>query len=626
MLAIVYFIITFLFGIIITNYFFRQTFKNNKLQIASAFILGNFFSTWIIFVFSLISSSFSKGIYLGFIEITIFCFISYIYNRKIFFITKPSKSDFIFYAVVFSFSFWIMEKTLGYQGNGVIKIGADVWGDFEMHLPLIRSFSWGNNMPPSSPFFPNLNLSYHFLFDFWAAILEFLGWPLIFSINTISIFSFFSLIVFIYELPQIIFRKSVLLGLLSVILFLFNSSLGFLDAINKLKPNSILEFLRKVWINDHYLSVGPFTDDKVSIMWNLNVYVNQRHFIYSLALALILVAVLYDLTIKKSNYREFIIMGIIWGLFPFWQSHIFISIGLVFFALMLFVKKNIKQFILFFVIGIIIAFPQVFWLAKDVQNSLTFNPGYLSPRPLTTINFISYWIFNLGLSLIIILLGFFIANRRQKYLFLSFACIFLIANLFQFNKEMFNNHKFFNFWIIIANFFSAFFLIHLIKKKYGLILFPIILFLLIFSGIIDFSVIKNQPYYTITDFPKNYIVDWVKENTALDSVFLVPQDEMYHPIRMAGRKTYLFRPRYAWAYGYDVTTRDQIIQKIYNADEPDQTKSIIEAQDIDYIIIPKQQSQDLPLRINYPFFRNNFTQVLSTNEVEILEIKKDIMK
>lgn len=622
MFAIIFLILSFILGLLIANYFFKDVSQDSKIQLISAFIWGNYFSVWIIFLFSFIFSSFFMGVSLGILGIIIICLFLIVRDRKIIYLNKPSKLELLFFIVVFLFSLWIMEKTLSSPEIGIIKIGVDVWGDFESHLPLIRSFSWGNNLPPSSPAFPNQNLSYHFLFDFWSAILEFLGMPLTLAVNITSALSFTFLILLIYKLPQLIFRRSVLLGLISVALFLFNSSLGFWEAFNKIKPDHILELLVKIWQNDHYLSVGPFTNDHVSIFWNLNVYINQRHLIFSLSLALLLIAILHELIVKnKKNYRGFIIIGIIWGLFPFWQSHIFIGLGLIFLTLPLFLGRGIKQFLLLLIVGATISLPQLFWLSKDIQNFFAFNPGYLSLRPLTIMNFISYWFFNLGLSLITIPLGFLMAKKEQKYIFIAFMGIFLIANLFQFNKEIFNNHKFFNFWLTFANFYSAFFLINLIKKKIGLILFPVIVFLLTFSGIIDFMVIKNEPYFLIEDFPKNKLISWVKYNTPPKSIFLVPQDEMYHPIRMAGRKTFQYMPRYAWAYGYNVETRDILIKKIYESNDISEIKSLLTKNNINYILLPKKELGTMHLKINYSLFNLNFGQVLSDDNIEILDVK-----
>ena len=152
------------------------------------------------------------------------------------------------------FSWWLFDKSFGYDSvTNAFIIARHQVGDFALHLSLIRSFSWGNNFPPELPYFAGEPLPYHYLFDLLVGLLERVGVRIDMAFNGLSILFFSALLFLIYKLPQVIFAKSRLLGLLSVVLFLGNSSLAF---ISYFVQNGLS--LSKLWFLPDYLHMGPF--------------------------------------------------------------------------------------------------------------------------------------------------------------------------------------------------------------------------------------------------------------------------------------------------------------------------------------------------------------------------------
>ena len=65
-----------------------------------------------------------------------------------------------------------MYKSFGYdEKRHDFRIQRHQIGDFGLHLSLIRSFSWGNNFPVESPFFPGRPFPYHYYFDLFVGLL-----------------------------------------------------------------------------------------------------------------------------------------------------------------------------------------------------------------------------------------------------------------------------------------------------------------------------------------------------------------------------------------------------------------------------------------------------------------------
>src|SRR3989338_1003984 len=158
----------------------------------------------------------------------------------------------------FLFSSWLMFSTFSYKAGSML-IASKAWSDFASTIPLIRSFSLGSNFPPQYPLFPGEPIHYHFLFYLLVGILEKIGVRTDYSLNVLSIFGFFGLLIMIYMLAEKLFHSK-FVGILSVILFLFNGSLSFLEffKIHQLSASTLNDII----LNKTFPSFGPY-DGKI---------------------------------------------------------------------------------------------------------------------------------------------------------------------------------------------------------------------------------------------------------------------------------------------------------------------------------------------------------------------------
>jgi len=530
--------------------------------------------------------------------------------------------EIIFFAITFVFSSWLMWHTFKYQDH-TFYIATKAWSDFAAHLPLIRSFSWGFNFPPQYPLFPGPFIHYHFLFYALVGLLEKLGFTISWALNLPSSLAFLGLILAIYFLAKLLF-KSRFVSFLSVILFLFNGSLSFLEFF-KLHPIS-LRTPMEIWQNNTFPSFGPYDGKIVSAFWNLNIYTNQRHLALAFGLILwILILILKPiLQNQKITVRRTILIGLLLGAMPFIHSAGFIMAIIIFASLFLILKNQRQSLLIITLIGLVLGLPQIF-LTQGIGATRNFrlNPGYLIAGHLTLANFINYWGLNLGLSLFLIPLGFFKANPLAKKVFLSFFPLFLIGNLFQFSPEMAVNHKFFNLFLIVGNLFTAYAIFFIWQRKIlGKILALFLIFFLTLSGAIDFFPIKNDSLFAVDDAPKNPDIEWIKKNTPPQSVFL-NSSYLYNPASLAGRKIFLGWPYFAWSAGYNTDKRGEIMKTIYENKNKKKTCQLLIENKIDYFTTENTKGdQNLP-EIDIEFFQTNFkSKYLSIkDDFKIYEVK-----
>lgn len=215
-------------------------------------------------------------------------------------------------------------------------------------------------------------------------------------------------------------------------------------------------------------------------------------------------------------------------------------------------------------VGVLLSLPRVLFLKETASFVPIFRPGYLVADSLTLGNFLSYWFTNLGLSFFLIPLGFTLAPRQPRKLFVAFFSLFIVGNLIQFSPEIAGNHKFFNVFLVVGNMFMAFLAIRLWKAGVlgKFLFFPLIL-LVTLSGIIDFFPVKNDVYMQLDDYPRNPDVKWIMENTPGDAVFL-NSSYLYHPASLAGRKIFLGWPYFAWSLGHDTNSRSEEVRKLHS--------------------------------------------------------------
>ncbi len=514
-----------------------------------------------------------------------------------------------------------MDKSFGYNGNKHdFRIARHQIGDFGLHLSLIRSFSWGNNFPVESPFFPGRPLPYHYYFDLLVGSLEKIGLRIDVAFNGVSIISFMALLFLIYKLPQLIFRKSKLLGVLSVILFIFHSNLTFIDFFKE--KGLALSIFKDFWLLPDYIHKGPFDGSVISTFFTLNVYLNQRHLIAAFAISLAVIYFLLSKLMKsgKISNKTLILLGLLLGILSRVHALTFFSTSVVLFFLLILFKRS--RLLLFLFIPALIVF---FFHAKDIVGQdvghVFYNLGFISQRPVSFINFSYYWIMNLGVAIVLIPLGVFLSGKKQKLIFLSVLSLFLIGNMLQLSFLMNHNHSLFNFFIIFANFYIAYFLLVLIckyKNFIGVAVFIFIFLLLTVSGAIDLMAVKNDFQISLKDAPPNKFMQWVKTNTKKNDIFLAKQ-EILDPVTLSGRKNYLGHSYYLSVMGYNYSKRLSNAKSFYEAKDLKTIKEMRKER-ITYMVVPVKPVADFNYNVSLIYLDKQLQKAYEDSDIAVYKL------
>jgi len=237
-----------------------------------------------------------------------------------------------------------------------------------------------------------------------------------------------------------------------------------------------------------------------------------------------------------------------------------------------------------------------------------FKLGYLVEN-LSFNSFVHYWFMNLGISILILPIGFLFADKPQRKFFIPFLIFFILGNIFQLSSEIAANHKFFNLFLIGVSFFVGLTIKKLTSFNYGKwLIIPFLLIFLTLTGIIDFFPVVNDRKLVLKDYSTDPIVRFIKDYTPKDSVFL-NSSFLYNPASLAGRKIFMGWPYFAWSAGYDTNSRGKVMEAMYKPNSKTGVCKQLLENSIQYVSTrDTTNDKDFPY-IDYAFFKTHFDEV-----------------
>ncbi|GAA0613354.1 hypothetical protein GCM10009547_14060 [Sporichthya brevicatena] len=531
--------------------------------------------------------------------------------------------DLLGLTVVLSVAAWVMRARLS---GDPLAVSLNTWGDTSLHVGIARSFSEGANFPPELPIFAGEPIRYHFGFDFYAGTLERAGLPIGLAFNVPGAVAFAAICVLLVEFGRLLWRSSAV-GVIAAVLFATNSSLAFLryfeaEGADGLRPGTL-------WDHVGYDGGGPYNGDEISIFMTLNPYLTQTHLMVALVVVLFAVLVLLtDLrgdgpgTGRPAGRTAAIGLGLLLG-GAFWFNGIVVVVALGLAGALCLLHRELRGSLPFLVAGAVVALPQLVWLngGFGTGGSVSFHLGYLVEDfhpvdPRSWWDFLRYWWLNLGVALPLLVAGAVLCRPRERRVFVAVMSVFLVGNVVAFGRELGgHNHKVFNLWELLVNLFVAYAFVRLVTWLWGLarpaamVAAGLAGVLLLASGVLDYLTLKNDPRYEVVG-DRAAALEWIRERTAPDAVFLTAFGEVYTTPTLAGRKVYLagFRP-WAEIMGYDHLPREQRIAAVYGAADRAAACRALAGTGVDYVEVGPAELGTTAFDANPDLFPGDFVEV-----------------
>jgi hypothetical protein len=490
-----------------------------------------------------------------------------------------------------------MTKTLHGNALGELFVGSNNVFDFSHMIGIIRSFSYGVNLPFMSPFQAGLPYVYHFFFALHVSLWEYFGVPMVYAINIPSIMSFALLLIVIYYLPQLLFKQSAVVGWIAVFFTITNPTLTWWNYF--LEKGISIHTLQSLWILPTYPYRGPFDGSTISIFMTLNNFINQRHLAFAIASSLFFIILLfYKVRDHALSWKHAMLCGIFIGGLSLWNISI-TGVAVFGMALYLYLKSGWKKsvvFVLSVLVCVSIGYGQ--FVLSGIELFTLGTSAVSAPFIHTSFWYmVDYFWQNFSVLPLLVIGGFWVTQRRYS----TVGFPFLILTLVMFGVSIIGNRvpdqKFLSFLIIWLNVFASIFIWHLWTRRAWVVkVFAYTGFLMVtISGIIDFMPIKNEFAYPLIDRSMLPVISWIRMHTPHNAVFVSYQD-MIDPVAFAGRKNY-----FGFFGNIGSMDRSQTVRNIYAGDI--QTARSL---NISYVLVPKEKKTDFPYTVDTMFFKKQY--------------------
>lgn len=488
-----------------------------------------------------------------------------------------------------------------YIKDGILYSGLTVYGDYAPHTAMMRSFSVGNNFPTQYPHYGGADVKYHFMFQFLAGNLEYLGLRIDFAYNIISIASLVGFLMLLYQLALRITGK-MCCGVLTIFLFFFRSGMAFFRFVwEHVQTGDLLETL-----SENVSFIGYTTNENWGL-WNFNVYLNQRHLAFGLLMVTLALYLFMDWLEdgtaheekgflwmkgiffskegwKSRNLEQALLMGLFLGLCAFWNGAAVIGGLLILCGFAAFSDGKI-DYAITAAVTVFFSWLQTKIFISGSAMSPQIYLGFLAEEK-TVWGVVKYlfWmsgIFFLGLAVLV-----WFMRRRERTILMGFLFPMIFAFVLLMTPDINVNHK----YIMISYAFLAIFWAWAVCNLWtwkipGKILAVLLAVCLSVTGIYDFAIIVkgNGPGRRVAVNMNSDLTRWLEENLEKNDLLLTPEYSM-NEVTMSGAMLYCGWPYYAWSAGYDTNYRAAQAVTIYTTTDSEELKRVVNQEKITYIL------------------------------------------
>lgn len=262
-------------------------------------------------------------------------------------------------------------------------------------------------------------------------------------------------------------------------------------------------------------------------------------------------------------------------------------------------------------------------------------------------SFLHYWWLNRGIALPLLVVAFLAGRHFDKKVIAAISAIFIITSTFQFSSDIGGtSHKLINVWATLTDLFVALAVVQVCELGAALfrrarltsdaapeqdidpltrgtlagagmlawLSIPVMVFVLIASGIVDFAVIKNDFKVPVFgDDTEEAAIAWIATDTPKHAVFLTNYGDLYTPPTLGGRGIFLGYVPWVQNAGYDPEPRLAATKEIYAAQNHDEACRLLKQNKIDYVQIgPSERALDKTpdqrnFLVNEDMFKSSFT-------------------
>lgn len=547
-----------------------------------------------------------------------------------------------------------------FVSDGKMYVGLSVFSDFAPHLGMIRSFSFGNNFPTSYSHFAGEDIRYHFMFQFLVGNLEYLGMRIDFAFNLPSIFGLAATCMLLYALAVRLTAKRAV-GVLTTIFFLFRSSPSFFKYLAELPKGQVLKSLAE---QNSFISYTPHEDWG---LWNLNVYCNQRHFAFAIAVLLLtlhfFLPYLYEMAGKLQTLRlsfvcgkgkgtgvltrfgeycktlfftkeafavqhpvQAVVFGLLLGMLAFFNGSVLTAACVILFFMAAFSNRRL-DYLITAGLALILSLLEAKFFVQGSAVSPKYQFGFIAEQK-TLFGVTDYICALCGVLVFCVLLYLFIGKGVKRYLILPFLTPAIMAFTLSLTVDVTVNHKFVMLSTMLLSVYPAILVTSLFEREGALkagtlcgrrVVACLLVFFLTITGLFETKIVlqRNQKNSGFIFEMRDPLIQFVHDNMNSDDIILSSYYHI-HRVVLGGGMLYYGWPYYAWSAGYDTAYREREVAKMYQAGTVEELKQLISEHHIRFIIVDKDAKENEGYYVREDIIKAAYQPVYSEGEGEWL--------
>lgn len=498
---------------------------------------------------------------------------------------------------------------------GALTVGQSTYGDLALHTGIITSLR-NARFPAEYSILPGVRLSYPFLVDSLSTSAMLLGMSLQAALvlpGTLMmalVFTGFTLLAL-----RLSGRRRV--AALAVLLLFINGGLGFLYSLDMagvslgsagqdgLKAGAWLERLSTILRGWYQTPANHAEFTRYNLRWSniiADMLVPQRSFLAGWCFLFPCLYLLVDgLEDQWQDRRGLLLLGLMAGGLPLIHTHSFLALGLCSLGMMVYSllkKKPLLPWLCYGGIAVLLAAPQLLFFTfrqAGGEHFLRFQFNWVNNLGGRGLQDGYFWFYlkNIGLPFLILLLSLFEKNSRHRLLFAGAFTIFVISEFILFQPNEYDNNKLFYVWYALCLVPVSDYLWGLWDRLKGLRARPLI------GGLTALLLFASGTLAILRECIGRYdafgpaavrLAAFTEKETPEHSRFMAGWDQHLNPVSALSGRTVLCGPD-LWLYyhGFDTSERKRDIAAFYA--DPANNLGILQKHALDYILLgPSEQN------------------------------------
>lgn len=527
---------------------------------------------------------------------------------------------FVFIGAWFVFFYLLWRDMLVFDANG-LRIGwLGIWGDWAAHFTQGSAFAYRSLWIKENPLLVGAPFSYPFAVNFISGLLVRFGMNF-FSAFIIPSYFYCLLFVFVLVVFYLLVFRSKSIAILASSIFLLNGGLGFWWYLREVVEKGVL-----FWPDKEYTHLSDQGIQWISVITSMMV--PQRAFVFGFPIALLIFLMIF-LQIQQQRHEwkvsRFLGAGLLYGFMPLIHTHSFLVLGIIFacwFVYSMMRKEHDKHSVvhallcwtIFGVVTLTIASPILLTFYRGTVsdtahgNFIRWYPGWYVNKNAehAGMNWMWWWLLNWGITLPLGIAGLFAMPRKQAIVLAPFFVIFVLLNLFLFQPFAWDNTKFLV-WASLGISGCAGYALWVFMKAKGKVFFPLamlLFFFAIFSGGLDalYALDKSKHSWTMYSNDDLSMVEFVRQRTDPNEVFLTSDSHNNPIINLTGRKILMGFRGWLWTYGMNYGPVERDVMAIYYANKD--IDELLKKYNISYVVFDGKVLSEY--RADEKYFRNRF--------------------